>query len=357
MMDIVNGIRKHIWLMQSSQFKKEAILNVDGTITPTTGECKEGMDISYNGQWGYHPLVVSLAGTREPLYIVNRPGNVPSHTDSAIWIDKGLDLVLDVFTKVYVRGDTDFSLTSNFDRWAERCIFVFGMDARANLIKIADSIAESEWKLFERDKKYTVKTKERKRPVNVKDQVVKRRKFKNIQTESEYMAEFSYQPGKCQKTYRMIVLKKKLNVIRGNVPLFNNDRYFFYITNDDQRSASEIIEFYRDRADHENDIEQLKNGARALHTPSDNLISNWAYMVIASLAWNLKAWYGLLIPYRPLGKAIVRMEFKRFVNTFINIPCLIIKPSRKICYRFIGYNKKMKSMLTFSEMLKSFVFT
>ena len=357
LMDIVNDIRRHIWLRQSLQFKKEAILNVDGTITPTTGECKEGMDISYDGQWGYHPLLVSLAGTREPLYIVNRPGNVPSHTDSAIWIDKGLDLVSDIFEMVYVRGDTDFSLTANFDRWAQRCIFVFGMDARANLVKIADSIAESQWDPFEREEKYTVKTKGRKRLVNVKDQVVKRRNFKNIQTESEYLAEFSYQPGKCQKVYRMIVLKKKINVIRGEVPLFDNSRYFFYITNDQISAASEIVEFYRDRADHENDIEQLKNGARALHTPSDNLTSNWAYMVIASLAWNLKAWYGLLIPYRPLGKAIVRMEFKRFVNTFINIPCLIIKSSRKICYRFIGYNKKMKSMLTFSEMLKSFAFT
>ena len=357
MMDIVNDIRRHIWLRQSLQFKKEAILNVDGTITPTTGECKEGMDISYDGQWGYHPLLVSLAGTREPLYIVNRPGNVPSHTDSAIWIDKGLDLVSDIFEMVYVRGDTDFSLTANFDRWAQRCIFVFGMDARANLVKIADSIAESQWDPFEREEKYTVKTKGRKRLVNVKDQVVKRRNFKNIQTESEYLAEFSYQPGKCQKVYRMIVLKKKINVIRGEVPLFDNSRYFFYITNDQISAASEIVEFYRDRADHENDIEQLKNGARALHTPSDNLTSNWAYMVIASLAWNLKAWYGLLIPYRPLGKAIVRMEFKRFVNTFINIPCLIIKTGRKICYRFIGYNKKMKSMLTFSDMLKSFAFT
>jgi len=357
LMEIVNDIRKHIWLKQSSQFKKEAILNVDGTITPTTGECKGGMDISYNGQWGYHPLVVSLAGTREPLFIVNRSGNVPSHTDAAIWIDKGLDLVLDVFEKAYVRGDTDYSLTSNFDRWAQRCTFIFGMDARANLIKIADSIAESQWELFEREDKYTVNTNERKRPVNVKDQVVKRRNFKNIQTEIEYMAEFSYQPGKCQRSYRMIVLKKKLNVIRGEVPLFDDIRYFFYITNDDQRSTRELIEFYRDRADHENDIEQLKNGARALHAPSNNLISNWAYMVIASMAWNLKAWYGLLIPYRPLGKAIVRMEFKRFVNTFVNVPCLIIKTGRKICYRFIGYNKKMKSMLTFSEMLKSFVFT
>jgi hypothetical protein len=357
LMDIVNDIRKHIWLKQSPKFRKEAILNVDGTISPTTGECKEGMDISYNGQWGYHPLVLSLAGTREPLYIVNRPGNVPSHTDSALWIDKGLDLVSDVFNKVFMRGDTDFSLTGNFDRWSERSIFVFGMDARENLVKIANSISESLWELFEREKKYTVKTKERKRPENVKDQVVKKRKFKKIQTESEYLAEFSYQPGKCKKTYRMIVLKKNLEVIKGEVSLFDDVRYFFYITNDEISSLREIVEFYRDRADHENDIEQLKNGARAIQAPSDNLTSNWAYMVIASMAWNLKTWYGLLIPYRPLGKAIVRMEFKRFVNTFINIPCLIVKTGRKICYRFIGYNKKLKSMLKFSEMLKNFAFT
>ena len=357
LMDIVNDIRKHIWLEQSPKFREEAIINVDGTIRSTTGECKEGMDIAYNGQWGYHPLVLSLAGTREPLFIVNRSGNVPSHTDAAFWIDKGLDLVSDVFIKVFVRGDTDFSLTGNFDRWDKRCTFVFGMDAMPNLVTIAKNIPESQWERFEREKKYTVKTKERNRPENVKDQVVKKRKFKKIQTESEYLAEFSYQPGKCEKVYRMIVLKKILEVTKGELPLINEDRYFFYITNDQTRSPSELVEFYRDRADHENDIEQLKNGARAIQAPSDNLISNWAYMVIASMAWNLKIWYGLLIPYRPLGKAIVRMEFKRFVNTFVNIPCLIVKTGRKICYRIIGYNKRIKSILKFSEKLKNFAFT
>ena len=357
LMEIVNDIRKHIWLKQSQSFKKETIINVDGVISPTTGECKEGMDISYNGQWGYHPLVVSLACTREALFIINRPGNVPSHSDSAIWIDKSLDLVSDIFETVYVRGDTDYCLTINFDRWSERCIFVFGVNAMANLIKIAGGLAESCWELFERDEKYKVKTQERERPVNVKDQVVKRRKFKKIRTEAEYIAEFLYQPGKCEKTYRVIVLKKKIKITRGEEILSDEIRYFFYITNDQTRSTREIIEFYRDRADHENDIAQLKNGTRALHAPSNTLTSNWAYMVIASLAWTLKAWYGLLIPYRPLGKAIVRMEFKRFVNTFINIPCLIIKTGRKICYRFIGYNSKIKSMLKFSDMLKNFAFT
>jgi hypothetical protein len=69
-MEAKNTVRKKIWKQQPQNFLKQAIINVDGTISPTTGECKEGMDISYNGQWGYHPLVISLAKTREPLYIV-----------------------------------------------------------------------------------------------------------------------------------------------------------------------------------------------------------------------------------------------------------------------------------------------
>jgi len=97
-------------------------------------------------------------------------------------------------------------------------------------------------------------------------------------------------------------------------------RYFFYITNDRKRSAEQMIHFYRDRSDHENDIEQLKNGVNALTPSSNTLLSNWALMTIASLAWDLKAWFGLLLPYRPLGLSIVRMEFKRFLNTFIRIP-------------------------------------
>ena len=106
------------------------------------------MDISYNGKRGYAPLIVSLEKTREPLYIINRSGNAPSHLNSAGWVDKSLDLLEGTFKKLYVRGDTDFSLTSNFDKWDQRCTFVFGMDARSNLIKLAGGL--SEWEIFEK---------------------------------------------------------------------------------------------------------------------------------------------------------------------------------------------------------------
>ena len=205
---------------------------------------------------------------------------------------------------------------------------------------------------MERKPPYEVKTQERQRPENVKERIVRERGYKNIRTVSEQVAEFDYRPGKCKKTYRVVVLKKNLTVERGELALFDDIRYFFYITNDWMMSAEEVVCFANERCDHENDIEQLKNGVNALRMPSDDLVSNWAYMVIAALAWNLKAWLGLLMPEKILGQRIVRMEFKRFLNTFIKIPCLIVKTGRSIVYRLVGYNHCLKDYLRAFSVIK-----
>jgi hypothetical protein len=84
LMEVINCTRLRVWRRQTDSFFEEAIVEADGTMAPTTGECKEGMDISYDGVWGYHPLIVSLANTSEPLYLVNRSGNRPSHEGAAI---------------------------------------------------------------------------------------------------------------------------------------------------------------------------------------------------------------------------------------------------------------------------------
>ena len=353
-LEVKNAVRSKIWQQQPQSFRREAVINVDGTISPTYGEHKEGMDISYDGQWGYHPLVVSLHNTREPLYVINRSGNAPSHLGSARWIDKSLDLVCDHFEKVQLRGDTDFSLTRHLDKWDERCTFIFGVDAMPNLVKIANQFAKNDWQALPKKPKYFVKTRKRRRSENIKQQIVKKRKFKKIQTEAEHFCDFTYQPVNCSKSYRMIILRKTLKVLKGEMDLFDDVRYFFYITNDWKRSTAGMIQFYRDRSDHENDIDQLKNGVNALVPASDSMLSNWALMAIASMAWDLKAWFGLLLPYRPLGLSIVRMEFKRFLNTFIRIPCLIIRTGRRICYRLVGFNDKLKHVIRFSETIKSF---
>ena len=356
LMEAANETRTKVWERQPKKFFEKAILNVDGTIAGTTGECKEGMDISYKGIWGYAPLIVSLANTREPLYLINRPGNAPSHLDSSKWIDRSLDLVSDTFKEVWIRGDTDFSLTAHFDKWDKRCKFVFGIDAMKNLVSIADTIPEEQWEVIERKPKYKVKTKKRRRPKNVKERIIKERGYKNIRTVSEHVAEFDYRPGKCKKTYRVVVLRKNLTVEKGDLALFDDIRYFFYITNDRSMTPQEVVYFANDRCDHENDIEQLKNGVNAMRMPVDDLVSNWAYMVIATLAWNIKAWYGLLTPNKVLGHQIIRMEFKRFINTFINIPCVVIKTGRRIVSRFVGYNNYMKEFFRTFAAIKSLKF-
>jgi hypothetical protein len=98
----------------------------------------------------------------------------------------------------------------------QECKFVFGIDAMKNLVSIADTIAEEQWKALERKPKYKVKTKKRRRPENVKERIIKERGFKNIRTVSEHVAEFDYRPAKCKKTYRVVVLRKTLLLRKEN---------------------------------------------------------------------------------------------------------------------------------------------
>jgi hypothetical protein len=351
--EAINGTRKAVWERQDEEFLEEGIIDVDGTIAGTTGECKGGMDISYKGIWGYAPLLVTLANTKEVLYLVNRPGNKKSSEGAAEWMDRAIEVVGSAFRKVWVRGDTDFSLTKHLDGWSERVSFVFGYDSMPNLVKLADELGKKAWKRLNRPAKYEVKTEEvRERPENVKERVVREREYRNLRLLSEEVAEFRYRPGACEKYYRMIVVRKNLSVEKGEVRLFDDVRYFFYITNDWEKTKDEIVFFANDRCNQENVIGQLKSGVNAMRMPSSDLNSNWAYMVTATLAWNLKAWYGLLTPDKVKGEEIVRMEFKRFLMSFMQIPCQIVKTGRRIVFRVLAYSAELKTFLQTFEHLR-----
>jgi len=336
LMDTVNEKRQDIWRAQSKAFKERAVINIDSSVCPTTGACKEGMGMSYDGQWGYDVQLISLANSREPLFIENRPGNTHSSVNGAYWINRSINLCRGIFKQIWLRGDTAYPATGEFDRWDhEGIMFVFGYKEHKNLTAIADGITR--WKRLKRPPKRTIKTEPRSRPRNVKEEIVIEREYLNEHLELEEIAEFEYRSGKCRKAYRMIVLRKTIKVTRGQMHLFDEYRYFFYITNDRTMSKEEVVYFINGRCDHENDIDQLKNGVKALRMPSGDLVSNWAYAVIASLAWTLKAWTGLLMPHRATGSKIIRMEFKRFHDQFINIPAQIIRRGGQLWYRLLGY--------------------
>ncbi len=56
--EVFNEIRLKVWRQQPDEFFDEAVIEADGTMVETTGECKGGMEIKHKGQWVYHPLFV-----------------------------------------------------------------------------------------------------------------------------------------------------------------------------------------------------------------------------------------------------------------------------------------------------------
>ena len=126
----------------------------------------------------------------------------------------------------------------------------------------------------------------------------------------------------CKKSFRMIAVRKRLATDMGQMRLFEEYRYFFYITDDRNISAEEVVFSANDRFNQEKLIAQLKSGVHALTTPVDNLVSKWAYRVMASLAWSLKAWSALLVPVSPRHEAkhdaekrtLLRMESRHIAR-------------------------------------------
>src|SRR6266404_209708 len=268
--DICNDTRLKAWADQPADFFAQARIDLDGTLVGTNGQCKQGMDIAYNGTWGYHPLVVSLANTGEVLSILNRPGNRPSHEGAAVEVDRAIQLCRTAgFRQVLVRGDTDFTQTRHLDRWAEdpTVQFLFGIDAIPNLHVLADDLPADAWQPLARPPHYQVRTEPRTKPDNVKQAIVVARGFENLRLVSETVAEFAYQPTACRQSYRLIVLRKNLSVEKGECVLFDDYRYFFYLTNDRSTAATAIVFLANDRCNQENLHAQLKSGVRALQAP------------------------------------------------------------------------------------------
>ena len=361
LMAIINDVRVSVWQRSARELTSEtARIDADGSIVPTTGECKEGMDLSFKGVWGYHPLLISLANTGEPLFIVNRSGNRPSHEGAPAALDQAVELCRRAgFDDILLRGDTDFSMTAHLDRWDTQGVrFVFGYDANPSFVDRAENLHPSDYQdlLRKANQQFSGK---RTKPTRVKEEIVRERGYLNMRLLSEDTAEFDHRPSKAKQTYRIVVLRKLIEEERGQLSVGTDFRYFFYVTNDRKLTQREVVAESNDRCNQENIIQQLKNGVRALHAPLNTLDANWAYMVIASLAWSIKAWFALLLPVAPRCREqheaellrVLRMDFRTFLQRFILIPAQILLQGRRLIIRLLAWRPDLPILFRLLDAL------
>lgn len=351
LMDAINESRVKVWQQQPDSFFDLATIEGDGTMVETTGEKKEGIGLNHKKQWGYQVLAITLANTREELFLLNRPENRPSHEGAAAYFDKSVQLCRRAgFRKVRLRGDTDFSQTRHLDRWnGDGVEFVFGYDAAPTLVEKAENLDNSAWRSLQRKPKYRSRSgKTRTRRPNHKEEFVVEKEYRNQILEDEHVAEFSYSPTACKQSYRMIVLRKTIRMMKGQAFLFHEPKYFFFITNLPKRamSAARIVAESNSRCDQENIFAQGK-AMGALSAPLHDLKSNWAYMVIAMLTWNLKCWLSLSLKLAGNAtarkrrteqkKRLLRMDFSTFRQQLIQIPAQILTQGRRLICRLLSW--------------------
>ena len=98
-----------------------------------------------------------------------------------------------------------------------------------------------------------------------------------------------------------------------------------------------------------------------MKAPVDSLESNWAYMVMTALAWDLKAWWALMLPegvgrhqqpYRADKVWLLGLEFKTFVQAFVCLPCQIVRSGRRLLYRLLSWNPYQPIFFRLVEVLR-----
>ena len=334
----LNALKSAMWQMRREAWKslkpkqrRWASLDLDSKICAVYGEQKEGADFGYQGSYGYHPEMLSLAETGEWLDVVNRPCNAVSGDKAVYLLRRNLSQVQERFKHVCVRGDTKFGradvLLECERHGAKVCV---GWAATPRLVKLAEALPSTAWKPHERRcSGGAAPMRVRRKKGNLRRVKARRRGYTDKKLKREWVAEFPYCPMSkkhvVRKTYRVVVIRKQIEVAR-KTGLFDLFTYRFILTDLPESNLSEVVHYAHGRANQENLIEQAANGLSAFRMPTGQLLANEVWMTVAMLAHNFKSYLCLMA----LGEEKLGWEWKRFRFNFLYVVARITKASRQI---------------------------
>lgn len=318
--------------------RQPAIIDVDGHIKKFFGVKKEGADFSYNGKWSHCVLTANLAGTGECLGLRHMPGNEKPKTQTAELLDEVLPRVNKHFSEVLVRGDSEFETKSIRDACLRGgASFAFVGNEVKNRPGIAESIEEKQWRPFvprwkrqNNEKRKKAGFRKRRKKSNCRRRKARKRKYKELLLVRQWAAEVPYRYGRSEKIYRLIIRRQLIEHRKGQQFLFSEYRYRYVVTNlPHQYSTQEVIDHTYQRCDQENTIEQMKSGIAVWRLPVAEFAGNSAWLEIGRLAWNIGKWIAQLA----LPEEVVRWEWKRYRDAFVDVPAQVLKAGRQIWVR------------------------
>lgn len=324
----IDEIHARAWKQHYGRNKQAwGIVDVDSHVHHVYGNQKEGADFTYKGGFGFHPLVLSLAQTQECLRMVNRPGNVASADGAAEALSEVAALLRARFERVLVRGDSAFARQDLFDTCEREGLYFAMVSAQhSNFEGLAEAVNEGEWTPFRArvDPRGSTRAR-RRRGKNVRRLRARQRGKRDLKLEKQWLTEIAYQPARSDKTYRLIIRRQRIEEsIQGE--LFELWRYRFVLTDLPKTMSTEAVvrETYG-RCDQENVIEQLQHGVAAMRMPTCGFLANYAHLLCARIAHNLKAWLAMLA----LPKETMRWEWKRFRKAFVYVAARVILSARQ----------------------------
>jgi hypothetical protein len=325
------GMRREAWKKLKRRKRRWASLDLDSRICAVYGQQKAGADFGYDGTFGYHPEMLSVAETGEWLDVVNRPCNETSGEKAVYLLRRNLPHVQETFQNVCVRGDTKFGrgdVLLECDRHgAHVCL---GWAATPKLVGIAEDLGQKDWAVLQRKTAPgSGASKKRRKGRNLRRMKARRRGYTDKKLLREWVAQFEYHPTYQKKPlakgYRMVVIRKQVEVA-GKTGLFDLYTYRFIITDLLAANLSKLVRYAYGRSDQENLIEQGKNGVSAFRMPTGQLLANEAWMTMAMLAQNFKSYLCLLA----LGEEKLGWEWKRFRFSFLYFVARVTKGARQL---------------------------